>query len=422
MHSQFTPKEELWSLQDSGDTCDVITTHPYSSPSYKTDRELMNTIKPIIHPSAQTVYSADIAGKPCFIEETGTFGQMYGNEEMNAKYMEGAIYTAWAHNCLGYLWWIGFDQGSLSYHPFGYNNRTSNYGLFREDRTIKPVGKVIKEYNEFVKKFGNLPERITDAVCIVTPGQNTWEAAGAAFILAKQARMDLHFAYSLDKLPDAEAYFIPSIQSANAFGIEYITELMKKVENGATLYVSLGNGFPRNLNTDFGFELVSRKSTNYVDKFFIDGCELDIRSNVIYDVVLKNAESLAKNKDGKDVFLKSSYGKGTIFTLMYPMETYLYNEMDVFSEKEHYRIYDKIRESLKSPKVVSCENRMIGITEHPINDTERFVIASNYGKDASISFKLEDGWKFDKAYLGDFSAELDCTLQNVKTVAFKIVK
>jgi hypothetical protein len=422
MHSNFTPGEEYWSLQDCGDNCEIITTHPYASPTYKTDKELMNTIKPLIHPAAQTVYSGAIAQKPCFIEETGTFGQMYGDEQFNAKYMEGALYTAWSHDCLGYLWWIGYDQGSLSYHPFGYNNRASNYGLFREDRSIKPVGEVVKEYNSFAKNFGKLPKRIIDGVCIVTPGQNTWEAAGSTFILAKQARMDLTFAYSKDKLPDANAYFIPSIHSASAFGTDYINELMNKVYNGATLYLSLGFGFPRNLGDDFGFHITNRKETCYTDEMILDGTSLKLRSNVIYNVALNGAESLAKNNDGKDVFLKTRFCNGTIFTLMYPVETYLYGISDIFTNEQHYLIYDKIRENIKSDKVVSCANRQIGITEHPINDHERFIVATNYSNDTSVSFELMDNWKFDASILGEVSTSLETDIKNCKTVVFKISK
>ena len=421
MHSQFTPGEDHWTLQDCGDSCDYVTTHPYASPSYATDRDLMNTIKPLIHPAAQTIYSADIAGKPCFIEETGTFGQMYGDEDLNAKYCEGAIYTAWSHNCLGYLWWIGYDQGSLTYHPFGYNNRASNYGLYREDRTLKPVGEVLKNFNEFTKSFGKLPERIVDGVCIVTPAQNTWNAGGSAFILAKQARLDLSFAYSLDKLPDSKAYFIPSLQSANAFGANYIKELMSKVEKGATLYISLGNGFPRNLTDDFGFHILSRKNVDKTDRVEIDNDTVSIKGNVIYDLILNGAESLAKNQDGKDVFLKSKYGNGTVYVLMYPVESYLYGLLGGYSDK-HYKIYDEIRKSIDTGKVVSCDNRMIGITEHPISENERVIVLTNYGEDAVEAITLRDGWVLDKIHLGNFSVTLSLEIANTKTAVITIKK
>lgn len=421
MHSQFTPDEDHWTLQDCGDCCDYVTTHPYASPSYATDRDPMNTIKPLLHPTAQTIYSADIAGKPCFIEETGTFGQMYGDEELNAKYCEGAIYSAWSHNCLGYLWWIGYDQGSLTYHPFGYNNRASNYGLYREDRTLKPVGKVLKSFNEFASTFGKLPERIVDGVCIVTPAQNTWNAGGSSFILAKQARLDLRFAYSLDDLPDAKAYFIPSLQSANAFGTNYIKALMNKVENGASLYISLGHGFPRNLTDDFGFHIKGRRNVDKADSVTIGDDSITMKGNVIYDVVLNSAKSLAKNQDGKDVFLKSAYGKGTVYILMYPVESYLYGLLDGYSDK-HYKIYDEVKKSIDSGKVVSCDNRMIGVTEHPVSENERIVVLTNYGYDATAQVVLDEGWLLDKVYLGNVTDALLVEIENTKTTVFSIKK
>lgn len=427
MHSQFTPNEKKWTLQDSGDCCDIITTHPYASPTYKTDQELINTIKPLIHPAAQTIYSSSIAGKPCFIEEIGTYGQMYADKEHTAKYCEGTLYGAWAHNCLAYLWWIGFDQGSLTYHPFGYNNRASNYGLFKEDRSLKPVGKVIKEFNQFTENldFEKLPERIIDAVCIVTPGQNTWQAAGSTFILAKQARLDITYAYSLNKLPDANAYFIPSISSASAFSSDYIAKLMKKVENGATLYVSVAGGFPRNLADDFGFNIITRKTVTAPDTVTIDDSSFKLLGNVIYNTRLTTAQSLAKNQNGQDVFMRSKYGKGTVFTLFYPMETYLYGVLDAFANNPYYKIYDKIAQSINPDKAVSCENRMLGITEHPLNDNERIIVVTNYGNDTTDVITLKDGWKFDKAYLGQVYTESDTlkiNIDNTKTAVYKIKK
>ena len=126
MHSLGTAHEGVWTLQDSGLCCDYLTTHPYASPSYGTDSMKINTIFPMLHPAAQTLFYAGIGKKPCLIEETGTFGQMYCDDELTAKYVEATLYTSWAHNCLSFLWWIGFDQGSLNYYPFSYNNRASN--------------------------------------------------------------------------------------------------------------------------------------------------------------------------------------------------------------------------------------------------------------------------------------------------------
>ena len=62
-----------------------------------------------------------------------TYGEMYMDEETTAVYTYNSIINTWAHGCNAYLWWLGFDQGELRYIPYGYNNRASNYGLFKSD-------------------------------------------------------------------------------------------------------------------------------------------------------------------------------------------------------------------------------------------------------------------------------------------------
>lgn len=426
MHSQFTPKEKNWCLQSAGENCDYITTHPYASPEYQTERELINTIKPLVHPAAQTVYSSCIAKVPCIIEETGTYGQMYADEEKTAQYANGVIYTAWAHDCLSYLWWIGFDQGSLTYHPFGYNNRASNYGIYREDKTLKPVGEVIKEFNEFSESFeyGKLPKRIVDAICIVTKGQKTWNAAGSSFILGKQVGIDMEFAYANDKLPEANTYLIPSVEGANCFSAEYLAKLMERVNDGATLYLSVGGGFTRNLWKDFGFHIINREYVENTDTVKIGCKKLNVKAAVTYNTEKTTATALAQNQDGKDVFFKAPYGKGTVFFLAYPLETYLYERMHVFENEDYHLFYNEIKKCMKTEKTVSCNNKMIGVTEHKVNENERIIVATNYSKDTSTASMDLNGWKFKKALKGDIAVEntVNLTLNTTETVVFVIEK
>lgn len=428
MHSQYTPGETEWTLQAGGENCDYLTTHPYTSPTYSTDRELMNTIKPLLHPAAQTLYVRGIGKKPCIIEETGTFGQMYGNEEFTAKYSKGAIYTAWAHDCLTYLWWIGYDQGSLTYHPFGYNNRASNYGLYREDRSLKPVGEVMKEFNKFIAdfKYDKLPSRIVDAICILTRGQKTWKTAGSTFVLAKQAGIDIDFAYANDPLPEAKAYFMPCLASQETVSAQYLSDLMNRVEKGATLYVSVGNGTIRNMGSDFGFKILSRKTSSGADSVVLDGSTLSLKSSCYYNVEKTTAKSLAVNQEGRDVFLSADYGKGKVYFLMYPMEFNIFDVLDVYEDSDYYKIYKEIAKSISSDKVATVDSKMVGVTEHIVNDNERIIIAINYSSQSSdVTLSLKDGWKFSEVLKG--SADLNgdtakVSLENVETSVFVIKK
>jgi len=106
---------------------------------------------------------------------------------------------------------------------------------------------------------------------------------------------------------------------------------------------------------------------------------------------------------------------------MYPVESYLYGLLDGYSDK-HYKIYDEVKKSIDSGKVVSCENRMIGVTEHPVSENERIVVLTNYGYDATAQVVLDEGWLLDKVYLGNVTDALLVEIGNTKTTVFSIKK
>ncbi|MBR5517893.1 MAG: cellulase family glycosylhydrolase [Clostridia bacterium] len=398
MHSLKTEYEGVWTLQDSGLCCDFLTTHPYASPTYGTDKMKINTIFPMLHPAAQTLFYAGIGKKPCFIEETGTFGQMYCDDEFAAKYVEATLYTSWSHNCLSFLWWIGFDQGSLNYYPFSYNNRASNYGLYREDKTLKPVGEVIKKFNEFQQNlpFEKLPERITDAVCILSPHQNTWNAGYSAFVLAKQAKIDLEFAFLRDEIPDSKVYFMPSVGFTQDISIDGLNRLMKRVENGAVLYISAATGFMRNLSTDFGFHINYREQIDCQKNVHLDDEEMTMFFNIQYNIDVEDAKVLATDDNGNPVFLQRDYGKGKLLFLMSPVENFVYGNTDAF-EKNYYKIYSKIKEYMPTDKIVECDNPMVGVTEHIVNENERICVVTAYTDcETSVTLTAKKEWKTEE--------------------------
>ncbi len=173
MHSLGIFGESEWTFFNQAENCDVLTTHPYASPENKTDLVPGDSFKAVLMPTVETKIYRGVSKKPCIIEETGTYGEMYMDEETTATYSYNCIMNAWAHNCKAYLWWLGFDQGQLRYIPYGYNNRASNYGLFKNDYTPKKILKSIKKFNTIIEEFefGDLPEAVVDGICVLP--QNT---------------------------------------------------------------------------------------------------------------------------------------------------------------------------------------------------------------------------------------------------------
>ena len=353
MHGLHVSGEGVWTMSAQGENCDIMTTHPYASPSYKTDSVPANHFRAVLHPACQTAMYRGLSGKPAFIEEAGTYGEMYCDEALTAAYAKNVLFNAWAQDCRAYLWWIGFDQGQLRYHPFGYNNRASNYGLLRQDASPKPIVGAIGEFDRFLADFPyeTLPPAITDGVCLIPASTQSWQIGSGAFFLAAQAGMNLQFAPFTEKLPDAKLYILPSLDT-NSVPVAALDALMAKVAAGAVLYVSVGGGLLRNLGRDFGFHINRRYEISGAEKItFTDGGEVTLTPSIRYDITPTTARVLATAPDGTPIFTAADYGKGKLLFLACAVEKHLFYLPHGY-DRGHHRIYEAIRREITPDRLL----------------------------------------------------------------------
>ena len=128
------------------------------------------------------------------------------------------LFSGWANDCHGLLWWCAFDL-DLDYPPYTWTSMERNLGLMRADRSARPALDELKKFHDFLQglPFETLPPRKTEAVCVLTEGQDNWAAAYSAFILAKEAGFDLEFEKAGQTLADAPLYVVPSLQGFKNF-------------------------------------------------------------------------------------------------------------------------------------------------------------------------------------------------------------
>ena len=382
MHSLGLKGEKSWTYYDQAENCDILTTHSYASPENKTDLVPGDSFKAVLMPAIETKIYRDISRKPCFIEEAGTYGEMYMDEETTAVYSYNSIINTWAHGCNAYLWWLGFDQGELRYIPYGYNNRASNYGLFKSDYKPKKILDKIKKFNRFLAdfKYKTLPPAIVDGVCIFTPNTSSVAMGSTVFNLAQQAGINLNFAYVTDTIPEAPLYIMPSIKS-NSIGVNALDSLMRKVENGAVLYVSASTGILRNFVKDFGIRIVEmiEFQNNYDKCVFSHNTEefqLDMPLSKKTKIDLVGAKAIAWTSDGYPVFMQCDYGKGKLFLLLSGFEEWLFNQPYAF-EKGYHKIYSIIVKSIDKKQKLYSDNDFVTVTEHLLENGNRIVVAVN---------------------------------------------
>ncbi|MCQ2446992.1 MAG: hypothetical protein MJ141_08930 [Clostridia bacterium] len=390
MHSLGIAGEKAWSMEDQAENCDILTTHPYASPTYKSDVDTADSFRAVMHPACQTTMYADIAGKPALIEETGTFGEMYADEEMTARYARNCLFNAWAHDGKCWLWWIAFDQGSLRYHPFGYNNRASNYGLFHEDGSPKPILGAVKDFNRFLESFPyeKLPPAVSDGVILLSGGTSSWAVGSGAYYFGQKAGLNLHFCHIAGDIPDAPLYILPSLNS-NAMPITSLERIMENVKKGSLLYLSVDSAFPRNLGSDFGFRIHSRSVGQKTVNAHFEGFDLPLKLSLHYDITPVSARVLAKDDDGTPLFTVSDYGRGKVFFLACPLEKDAFDASFGY-EKGHHEIYRIVRSYLTSGRILEGDFKDVSLTEHPLGDGRRVIVAChNVSSEKSLTLSCK---------------------------------
>ena len=409
MHGLKAENNEPWRIIDQTDYVEVVTTHPYSLFTPYAGIEAINTIRPLLHGTAETRFYADLSGRPGLVEEIGVLGQMVAGENEEAAFARTVLFSHWAHDCKGTMWWCAYDQTKLNHPPYNYSQVESNLGLIKEDRTEKPVMKEFAKFSEFQKNlpFKYLPEFNKQAICLLTEGQDNWGIAYSSFILAKQSGFDISFQKIDQDLKDANLYLLPSLNGFSPFTKNDWDRLLRKVKNGATLYVSLDNVHLTNFIDPMGVEVLTNSIRKGWLSFHSDVVGEGIKFNSDASQKLRinpvSASVIAKEEDGNPVMLMNKYGEGTIYLLTFPIEKNFLSANPVSENASPFHlVYKYIADSFLKQRSVSQSNISIGVTEHDLSKNEKVVVLINYSPNiekANITF--QNGWKIKNILYGN---------------------
>lgn len=386
--------EGIWTAMDQGELTDILCTHPYPAFTPFCDTDPINKMKSANHAVAESLFYRGCGNKPCFAEEISVLGPMFGNDESACANVDMALFGLWAHNCMGFMWWCACNQSALTDTPYDWTGLERELGLIYADGTHVPMMDRMTAFSKFTKKFGKLPERITDAVCVMLYGQDTWAEAYGTFLIAKQAGLDVEYMYCDNKLPDANAYIVPGLKMYIEPTKRLWDDLLKKVhDDGASLYISMDGGMMSEFCATTGFELVtkSRSIRRHTTEF--DGVKIGLETN--YDMFMnaKTAKVLAVNEEGNPVFGVNDYGKGKVYFVSCCLESYAVATpgfTDGENAEDYYRIYKAMH--LRNPqKIATADIHTVGLTEHIIDESSRYLLLINYEPYAqTVKITLDD--------------------------------
>ena len=410
MHSLKPDRLAPWTMQDQAELTDLLTTHPYPYFTPHCDQDPANTMRTILHSTAESRFYADIGGAPCLVEEIGTLGPILASEKVAADFVRTVLFSLWAHDCHGLMWWCAFDQLHLEQAPYDWAACERELGLLRRDGTPKPVLEEISRFAEFLDRIplAALPPRRTEAVCILSEGQDTWGVAYSSFILAKQAGFDIEFQYADQPLKPAGLYLMPSVSGMHAISRRRWLELLERVHEGAVLYLSHHDCLLSPFNEPFGLQVQTRQRSDDPVNFQLERSDepliLRLCSEVRLELEVTRAEVLGREPDGNPVFTCAGYGQGRIYFLSLPLECELSRTPGVFHDPKaqpFWKIYHQVAGSLLSERILSVDAPSVGITEHVLEPGKSLVVLINYNpQPVRLEGKLSPGWELVDTWSG----------------------
>ena len=372
-----------WTIQDQAELTDILTTHPYPLFTSHSNRDPINHFRNCFHAAAESRFYSDIGKKNCLAEELGTLSTMFAGEKEKAAYIRNTLYNIWSHDCLGLLWWCGFEQIHLEKAPYDWNAVERELGLFDGNGCPKPVLAEFSRFRQVMEKMAidKLPQFSRQAVCILSAEQDTWGNAWSSFLLAKQAGFDIEFQDTSEPIRESELYLMPGINGARSISRGRWLELLERVKAGATLYVSLdADGLLSPFDQIFGVEPQSRSQRTAPVKWEFDHEHFQTTTSTRYQLRPDTATVLAWESDGTPVFMTNKYGEGKIYLLTVPLERYMAETPKLFPDAAtlpHYKIYQKLASPWITQRLVRSANPIVTVTEHMFNDNEAIAIMVN---------------------------------------------
>ncbi|MBE6766531.1 MAG: cellulase family glycosylhydrolase [Clostridia bacterium] len=369
-----------WRPQDQGEITDVLCTHPYPAFTEHCETDEVNRMKSANHAVAESLYYRGLGGKPCFAEEINTLGPMFANQDLIAANADMALFGLWAHDCNGFMWWCACNQSALNNIPYDWCALERELALIYADGTHIKALDSMTDFSKFIERFGRpLPRRKADAICILVRNQDSWGVAYGTFLLAKQAGIELEFAFHDQEIPEAEAYFLPSLSLYGEPTKHLQNELLRRVrEKGATLYISMDGGMMSEFPEVTGFQLVSRSVATEEKRATFEGENLVLSPK--YEMKLKalTAEVLATAHDGNPVFGVNKTGKGKVYFCNAPIEYTAVTTpsfIDGANHQAYYKLYKAM--GIGKAKIAKKQSPYIGLTEH-IEDDKAVALVINY--------------------------------------------
>lgn len=399
---------DIWTVQSQAEHCDILTTHHYTMwRSSQTDP--FDSVKATQFPVAQNKIYADVSGKPCFMEEIGSWRPMTGDLDVHAAYLRNVYWNLWANDGGGLLWWCGFDQDQQRSAPYDWDFAGLEHGMFGTDHAVRPTGLEMRRFRELLDSlpFQRLPATPKDAVCILGDNrQRHLDVGVAAFILAKQAGFELEFQHARQPLKDSSLYLLPSACGKAGMSGKTWQELRERVEAGATLYLSMDDTYLDHFAEFFGAETHVRFAATSPASYELNleggKIHLELPTKTVHDMRPRGAEVLGHDAAGRPACFSTTYGDGKVYLLSFPLESLMMERPGAFlspGSADAWKLYAFLGKGLPRRRILTKNHPFLSVTEHPLSEQETAcVVVNNDTQDITDELAVADGWSLRRSF------------------------
>ena len=386
MHGLKTDELANTNVRQNGEISDILCTHPYALYVPGCGKEAFNTMRTALHPTAESLLYRDLGGKPCFIEEVGNLGTEYASDERTAAGVRTTLFSAWANDLKGLLWWCNSDQEVLDFPPYNLTACERELGLLRQDYSPKPVMQEMKRFQDFRQSlpFAKLPPRRPNC-CIVVPEKiSGWEPGFGCYLLAKEAGLDPVYAGAENQeLPQAPLYIVASSDRDSGYSYRAQRKWQEKARAGATVMVVLGGSSRFTHFAEWTGLKVDYGCRNGIErKFKLDGQSMGVYDGFTTKLLPAGAQILAATEAGEPVFSVFPLGKGRVIVANGPFDRQAIARADCFTGERVCPYYQLFRQARRlagvKTRVETGDCPWVGFTEHPTKDGRTIVVAINF--------------------------------------------
>lgn len=393
--------EGIWTITDQASFTDILTTHPYPYWCEHTRIDEILSLRTTMLPTAQTKFYAEIGEKPCFAEELGTMGPMLCSNEAAADFLRINMFSLWANNMGGVMWWCANEQLDLDTYPYTMCMPERELGLFDIEGKAKPVLDEIRKFSNFLEAQDfELPRPIVDAVCVLTNGQRQWGVGYMTYVLARMTGLNISFALGDNVLPDSKLYIMPSVNGTRFMSKSRYDELKNRVFDGADLYISIDNGILAEFESFVGLKVIDSYEYAQNGVAFFNGEQIEFSRLRNINVCPTTAQVLAYDNNNKPFITENRYGKGRVFFVNAPLENNLVDMHNAFETKTDI-IYRKLFNEHIDSKLVFVTNQELITTYHIADDDMYVVVLNHYDKEQTFELRFGESYVFDKVCYGD---------------------